>query len=280
LYGSTCSVPALPGPRSYPVTFVTADARVATCGGYDGGDSYLRSCLVLAPGSGWQEGRLGSLGVGREWASVTTLPGATFILGGGSSAARTSEVLLAGEDSWREGPAIPIDMYDGCAVMISATQLLAISDGNIREFDTSVSGPLSTAGWRPPGTWPDLATARRWPGCAATGGRVVVAGGRDDGFNNLKSTEVINISTHRVTAGPELLEARYRLQLAVLPAPGGAGARVLAIGGRDGGKYLARVEEWLPGPGGTSTWRQVAPLQEARSSFGAVALPAGLVCPA
>jgi hypothetical protein len=275
---------------------------VATCGGYHD-TGFLRSCLVLAPGSGWQEGRLGSLGKGRAWAAVTTLPGATFILGGESRAARrTSEVLLAGEDSWREGPALPIDMYYGCAVMISATQLLAIHGSNIMEFDTSVAGPLSTAGWRPASTWPDLTTAKTWHACAATGGRVVLAGGRDDEGNRLKSTEVIDISTHRVTAGPELLKARRRLQLAVLPAPDGEGARVLAIGGydarpragpvvlpgaeglaiggRDDDKRLDRVEEWLPGPGGNSTWRQLTALQEARSDFGAVSLPKGLVCQA
>ena len=283
LYGSTCSAPALPGPRGGHVTVLTPDGdTVATCGGYEG-DSRLRSCLVLAPGSGWQEGVLGSLGVARWQAAVTTLPAAAFILGGRSSEARrTSEVLLRGETTWREGPRLPIDMnYGGCAVQISDTKFLAIRDSNIYEFDSSLSGPLSTAGWRPAGTWPDLATGRIYHGCAATGGWVVVAGGKDGGRNLLKTTEVLDLASRTVTAGPEMLEARWRLQLAVLPAPGGAGGRVLALGGWDGGdNALASVEEWLPGPGGTSTWRRLEPLEERRSYFGAVALPARLVCPA
>jgi hypothetical protein len=172
-------------------------------------------------------------------------------------------------------------MYRGCSVKISNSQFLAIRDSNIVEFDSSLAGPLSTAGWRPAGTWPDLATGRTWHGCAATGGRVVVAGGQDGEYNRLKTTEVLDLSSRTVTAGPEMLEARSSLQLAVLPAPGGAGGRVLALGGyRDGGNYLASVEEWLPGPGGTSTWRRLDPLQERRYAFGAVALPARLVCPA
>ena len=107
----------------------------------------------------------------------------------------------------------------------------------------------------------------------------MVAGGR-----YLKTTEVIDLSSRTVTAGPEMLEARDNLQLAVLPAPGGAGGRVLALGGRQPGRtdvhVLATVEQWVPGPGGTSTWRLLDPLEERRSSFGAVALPARLVCPA
>jgi hypothetical protein len=289
VYGSTCSVPALPEPRSTHVTFLTPDGIVAICGGtgmVHGAGRPLLTCLVLAPGSSWQEERLGSLGMVRESAAVTTLPGATFILGGRSDAAyRSSEVLLHREDSWTAGPRLPIDMYAGCSVRISDSQLLAINKGKIAEFDMSVAGPLSTAGWRPAGTGPDLATRRSYHGCAATGGRVVVAGGGYGDGTGLKTTEVIDNTTHRVTAGPEMLDARGNLQLAVLPAPGGAGARVLALGGKDSakdfwdGQILGSVEEWLPGPGGTSTWRHLAPLQSRAFDIGAVAISAGLVCP-
>ena len=211
VYGSTCSAPALPGPRNNHVTFLTPDGdTVATCGGTDG-DSRLRSCLVLAPGSGWQEGVLGSLGVGRSSAAVTTLPAAAFILGGRSSdARRSSEVLLRGESTWQEGPELPIDMYDGgCSVRISDTQFLAIHASNIVEFDTSLAGPLSTAGWRPAGTWPDLATGRRFHGCAATGGRVVVAGnpgGMASWRHNLTAIDLVYRGIP--SAGVEWIEAR------------------------------------------------------------------------
>jgi hypothetical protein len=167
----------------------------------------------------------------------------------------------------------------GCAVKISEMKFLAIRDSNIVEFDRSVAGPLSTAGWRPAGTWPDLATGRRYHGCAATGGRVVVAGGWDGQFNELKTTEMIEISSRTVTAGPEMLEARSLLQLAVLQAPGGPGTRVLALGGHDGDKELDTVEELVIGAARTSAWRQLASLEERRSYFGAVALPVGLACP-
>jgi hypothetical protein len=277
LYGSTCIVPDLPKPRNLHFTFLTPDNAVATCGGYT--DRYSHGCLVLRPGSGWEEGVLGSLGGARHTSAVITLPGAAFVLGGSNSAASgTSEVLLKGEDAWRDGPELPIDMYSGCAVKISELQFLAISDKNIVEFDTSVAGPLNTAGWRPAGTWPDLLTGRNYHSCAATAGLVVVAGGSGGGY--LKTTEIINLSTRTVTLGPKMLEARSYFQLAVLPAPGGA--RVVALGGRaraTSHQRLDTVEEWVPGPGGASVWRQLAPLEEGRSDYGAVVLPADLVCP-
>lgn len=230
------------------------------------------------------------------------LPGATFILGGqGRPAGQTSDVLLRGEVTWRTGPDLPMDMYiGGCAVKISSSQFLAIIDINIWEFDTKIAGSdgIGSEGWRPAGTWPDLRTRRMSPSCAATAGLVVVAGG----WSALpKSTDIIDLSSRTVTPGPEMLEVRGFFQLAALPAPGGAGGRVLAFGGIVAygrgidGNTVETVEEWQPGAattwrerhlaGAGGAWRTVARLQGApwssggRVGLGAVALPKELVCP-
>jgi hypothetical protein len=167
-------------------------------------------------------------------------------------------------------------MHYGCAVSISESKLLIIRDSKVREFDTSVAGPLSAEGWRPAGTWPDLATARFSSGCVAIEGLVVVVGGWADGA--LKTTEIINIATKTVSFGPELKQARAFFHLAVLPVPGGQRDRVLALGGYyyDGfHNHLDSVEEWLPG---TSTWQAVTGLQEARNDYGVALISEALVC--
>jgi hypothetical protein len=293
--GSSCtSNITLPDTRAEHVTFLTADNAIATCGGRNPGWEPSLACLVLVPGSGWQEERLGSLRMGRVGAAVTTLPGATFLLGGdGRPNMRTSEVLLRGEVSWRKGPWLPIDTYDGCAVKISKTRFLVIHGTDIREFDMRQAGPqgISTEGWRPAHTWGRLTTWRKAHGCVAIEGRVVVAGGITTGGSHqpvLKSIELLDVSSGTVTPGPEMLQARWAFQLVVLPGRGGG--RVLALGGWDGRPgwdgeddhmWLDTVEELGPGPDGTFTWRPAAPLLGGtRTHFGALALPAELVCPA
>jgi hypothetical protein len=62
---------------------------------------------------------------------------------------------------------------------------------------------------------------------------------------------------------------REYFNLAVLPAPGGERDRVLALEGYNFLESLDSVKEWLPGPGGTTGWKQVTRLQEERLSYGA-----------
>ena len=72
----SCSVPALPGPRSGHVTFVTGHQTVATCGGWTGAAREMSSqCLVLnltyGKGGEWQKGVMGDLLLNQ---SVTSCP--------------------------------------------------------------------------------------------------------------------------------------------------------------------------------------------------------------
>merc|ERR1719228_1358281 len=98
--------------------------------------------------------------------------------------------------AWEEGPALPQDMqYGPCAAQISPTSLLLLYGKTILEFDSSLDGPRSSAGWRPAGTWPDLLTHRgSGPGCAVVGRTLYIAGGWGDG-STLRTTETLDLDT-------------------------------------------------------------------------------------
>ena len=123
---ANCSPPSVPGPRYIHTTFLTAgdEPVVATCGGRDGGS--LSSCLVLDASTGqWEENRIGSLLQRRVTHAAVTLHQVVYVIGGGASISTgigsTTELLRAGSSSWEQGPTIPVEMWDPCAVAISGT---------------------------------------------------------------------------------------------------------------------------------------------------------------
>ncbi len=252
------------------MTFTTVGSSpvVATCGGYDrDGRSSLSSCLVLQGGE-WRTGVMSDLPEPRSNAATASTAAGTFLLGGHSSS--TLAFLAADSMAWEEGPALPQDMdYGPCAAQISPTSFLLLYGKTILEFDSSVAGPTSDAGWRPAGTWPDLLTYRVWwPGCAVVGRTLYIAGGSSGG-SNLQTTETLDLDTRTISYGPSMASPRYRSHLVTLPGP-----RLLAIGGvHDDGNILASVEELEEG-----AWVEAAALEGGRGGYGAVAVPEGLVC--
>ena len=127
VYPSTsgCSPPPLPVGRSRHTTFLTSGPNpvIATCGGIVGGWNATASCLVLEQSNqGWDESRMGELTLPRWRSAAATLNSVgVFIIGGiADNNKRTSDFLPAGSMQWQEGPALPVDMWDGpCAVTIS-----------------------------------------------------------------------------------------------------------------------------------------------------------------
>ena len=210
----------------------------------------------------------------RDSAAIASTAAGTFLLGGfPSSQGSTSAFLAMDSMAWEEGPALPQDMGSPCAARISPTSLLLLYSKTILEFDSSVGGPTSQAGWRPAGTWPDLLTDRVWwPGCAVVGRTLYIAGGRGDDWNTLRTTETLDLDTRTISSGPSMARARGWFHLVTLPGP-----RLLAIGGviYDGNSftYLASVEELVEG-----AWVETAPLEAGVKAYGAVAVPEGLVC--
>ena len=281
VYPSTndCSPPALPSGRNYPITFVTAGptALVATCGGAIEGGGRTASCLVLDPiNQRWDGSRMGSLTMARTWSATTRLDIGVFIVGGSGGGRRTSEFLAAGTMQWKQGPALPVDMNEPCAISISAKSFLAIHNHDIREFDATIAGPTSNDGWKDAARWPSLRTRRSWlPGCAKLGEKVIIAGGVDG--NQVSSTEVLDLGTRQITAGGEMSIPRCYLHLATIVV--GAQEKVFALGGfrSSSPPRLNIVEEWEEE---SSTWKAANNLVERRYGFGAVVVPRQLICPA
>jgi len=213
----------------------------------------------------------------RIYAATVSTEAGTFLLGG-SPTTRSSAFLPADSMAWEEGPALPQAMQNGpCATQISPTSFLILYGKTILEFDSSVAGPTSTAGWRPAGTWPRLLTNRReWPGCAVVGRTLIIAGGRDgyrSGGTYHRTTETLDLDSRTISFGPSMASPRYGFHLVAVPGP-----RLLAMGGSagggpGGGRPRASVEELVDG-----AWVEAASLEARRESYGAVAVPEGLVC--
>ena len=205
----------------------------------------------------------------RYSAATASTAAGTFLLGGlPISQGSTSAFLAMDSMAWEEGPALPQAMVAPCAARISPTSLLLLYGKTLLEFDSSVGGPTSQAGWRPAGTWPDLLTDRNlWPGCAVVGRTLYIAGGYSRP-TFLQTTETLDLDTRTISPGPSMASPRRWFHLVTLPGP-----RLLAIGGRDRSNTLASVEELEEG-----AWVEAAALEGRRDTYGAVAVPEGLVC--
>jgi len=274
---SRCAPPSLPSSIASHTTFITSkpNALVATCGGYKKGGG-IASCYVLDPiNQRWDESRMGSLTMARYYGAAVTLDHiGVFIVGGGTSNnAGTSEFLAAGQMQWQEGPALPVGMSHPCAVAITPNSFLAIHGTDIREFDVSVAGPTGSEGWQESGRWPALKISRTsQPGCAKIGQKVIIAGGRNGGV--LSSTEVLDLTTRRITSGGEMATPRYFFHVGTIRSRDQE--QLFAIAGHDGSNRLNTVEEWVES---SSSWKPADNLVEKRNQFGLVPVPRHLVCP-
>ena len=63
-----------------------------------------------------------------------------FLIGGGATNNKfTSDFLAAGTTQWQQGPALPIEMREPCAVVITPNSFLAIFGNSIHEFDAGIA---------------------------------------------------------------------------------------------------------------------------------------------
>ena len=279
---SSCTPPRLPRSRDTPATFLTTQPNptIAVCGGRDGHFA-TASCLVLDKSNQlWR--RSGNLTMPRKDAAVASLNSVgVFIIGGGAANnQRTSDFLAAGQMQWQEGPALPMDMTNLCAVTITPTSYLTIYDNHIREFDAAIAGPTTIEGWRDERRWPRLKSSRTAkPGCAKLGQKVIIAGGYNHGGEVLSSTEVLNLNSREITAGGDMASPRSWFHLATIRR--GGEEKVFALGGwMDGSTVLNTVEELVEVEESTTWEKADSFLTERRGYFGTVALPKELICPA
>ena len=163
-----------------------------------------------------------------------------------------------------------------CAVQISQLSFLAIHGKNIREYQVDVANPTSSSGWQEANKWPRLQTIRkRKPGCALTAdNKVVIAGGflRNHGY--LKSSEVLDLATRKITNGGDMTSPRSLFHLATITLDGDT--NIFAISGSNAFAFVD-VEEFRKE---TNSWT-LAPttLGEVRHGFGRVVVEVETICP-
>ena len=277
-------MPPLPVPRHYHTTFLTLDPHpsIATCGGskkIPGENFQEKSCVVLDKvNNRWDAERMGDLTMPRYKSAVASLDSlGVFIIGGSDTNSRwKSEFLAAGTSQWQQGPDLPVEMREPCAVVISPTSFLAIFGKEIHEFDAWSSGPTNKDGWKKE-TWPLLKNMRNtWAGCAKLDQKVIITGGWD-GSKSGVSTEVLDLVSHQVISAGDMAVGRRAFHLATLKS--GALEKVLAIGGITGGWPQTQthdtVEEWVDAD---DTWRQTDRLTEGRAYFGELVVEKDLLC--
>ena len=271
LYPKGCSVPSMDKGRYGHVTFLTRDypPRIATCGGVVD-NLRKKDCLVLQEGQ-WREGELDDLPERRRHPASARLKDGVFLLGGRGTPS-SSVFLRANSRSWESGPGLPVKMkYGPCAAPIGLQSFLIVYGTDVYEFDTRVAGPTDDAGWRPKENWPQLQVYRTRLACGVLKKMFVVAGGYSGG-NYLKSTEIINLETKKISFGGEMEKKRQWFQIISIDG------NLFAVGGNyygGGWIQLADVEEFVEE---TGTWKPAKSLDGKRGDYGGVAVTKDLVC--
>ena len=286
LYPEGCSVPDLNGVLQHHTTFLTQDspARIATCGGSSNGKR-VKECWVLQ-GDSWRAGELDDLPEARIWAADARLEIGVFLIGGATSQDKSSVFLRANTSSWVSGPDVPREMWRGslaldrgpCAAPISPHSFLVVHRTDVFEFDTTVGGPTSNAGWQPKEKWPQLQELRKnWPGCTVVNGKfIVVSGlGDDNNFKALKTTEIIDLEQRTLSVAGEMAKTRMDFKLlsinGILFALAGNGY----VPENNAHTYIAEVEEFVEE---TGTWKAAKSLPGGRNNHGGVSVTKELVC--
>ena len=104
----------------------------------------------------------------------------------------------------------------------------------------------------------------------------LTVGGYDDGRTSLQTTEILDLTSRRLSKGGNMATPRRLFQIITFKYNGVF--KTLAVGGTDDGDiYLNTLEDWNAE---TESWSTVETrLKEKRSSFGLVAANKNLVCP-
>ena len=188
---------------------------------------------------------------------------------GGKFSKTTFDYFPTNGNIWQEGKtAIPNGFSEGCGVRINSEELVLIggkdTEKRVLKFNT-ISNTFTT--------FSNLTHGRYRHSCTVLEQNIIVAGGRSSESEFLK-TEIVSIIDGKVTMTTgHLNAARYLFGLVTL-----RGSLVLAFGGFDDHNILDSVEQWNQE---TQQWKlaESTTLNEKKSAFGYVAVPASAVCP-
>ena len=152
-----------------------------------------------------------------------------------------------------------------CATGISTSSFLTFSGKLARQFDSSIAGPSSDEGWTADGEWPNLLVERYRPACETLQGLSLVAGGRNNQGELLKSVEIIFLNSKSLGKAKDMLKPREYFNLIAL------GTTLLALGGFK----ETSIEIW---EGVGEPWKEASmSLETSRSHFSALT-STNLVC--
>ena len=268
------------------IAFVHNNA-VTLCGGrVESGDSLstTSSCLVLdVENQRWEKNVIGDLTKSRTYpAAVSVENVGTYLIGGSGSSGTTSstDFLAHGLTEWKAGPDLPVSIWYPCAVQISHLSFLVIHGSDIREYQVDVANPTSSSGWQEANKWPSLQTWRGYhPGCTLTAdNKVVIAGGHSGGNSGtfLKSSEVLDLATRKVTNGGDMTSPKGYFHLATITL--GGATKIFAIGGDSGSSHVNSVAEEFHIANNSWTMAPTT-LAEEKGFFGQVVIQLERVCP-
>ena len=256
-----CSIPDLPEWRYNHGSFITEWGSLAVCGGSWDGKPFSSDCLVLDRASKtWERNILGDI-FGNTVLGVVTLDIGTYLIH-----PSTSSFLPPGEQKWIPGPTLPAPKGVQCATEMSDTSFFIFSEKTVRQFDSSIAGPVHDEGWTVPEKWLDLEVERYRPGCATLNDICMVAGGRNEQGELLKSVEIFSISSKLRGKAEDMLKPREHFILVAI------GKTIAAVGQKD----ETSIEIW---EGESDPWIAYSEvLNSSRSHLSAIA-HSDLACP-
>ena len=228
-------------PRASGSATLLADGRVLLAGGYPGeGRPPTASAEVYDPTTD-AFAPVGDLAAPRADHSATLMPDGRVLLAGGSDrdgrALATTEYFDPGTGAFSPGPPLLRPRAAHVAVLAGSRVVLLGGTEDTRAIAATEVLDVRTGRWV---AGPDLATPRVKLGAVAVGaGRVFVVGGATDteGRSKLRSSEVVDVGSGTVTAGPDLSEGEYKLDGAVATLADG---RIVVGGGSALEVYDAR----------------------------------------
>lgn len=199
--------------RDVHTATLLSDGRVVLAGGFSGeGQPPSASVDVLDPVRGIQES--GTLEVGRGGHAAVLSNGRVFVIGGWvRSRTYTSsvEVLDPATGGVTAGPELPYAADSLSAVTLLDGRVLVTGGQSTPAVGTDRAVVLdpTSAQWQEVGP---MSTPRfKHDMVLLDDGRVLVIGGTPDDEELLSSTEIFDPATGDFAAGPELLEARYKM---------------------------------------------------------------------
>jgi N-acetylneuraminic acid mutarotase len=196
-------------------------------------------------------------------AAAAQVTGRLLVFGGGQTEGSDRIVQVLPPPARLIG-ALPQPLSDLDAVTVgSVTYVLGGWNGSVPNPDiyaVQPTGVASTVGTLPFGV--------RYPGAAALGGRVIIAGGETAASTPTSDAWSFDTSTHKLTRLPNLPVPTDHTTAAVL------NGRFYLIGGLRQGVFTNAIISWAPGE---SSWRSAGHLPAPVSDLAAVPFDGGIV---